>query len=205
MGFDDLAGGSCNLCGPSVTNQYAGLGVTFSNPSFPGQDTADTNLTFGIPNSSGPNALFVFQGGGLASIAPFQIHFSIPVNTVGFDYASSLDAFLQVDAYAPNGTFLETLTYVGSSTPVGLGGFAGIEEASNIGRLDLSYHPNFNPALSYNFSIDNVAFVETPEPATGALAGIGILGLVWVKRKLVRAASRKDLRDGPQDDLPIQL
>src|SRR5271154_1980870 len=76
--FDDLTGGNDNLEGPSVTNQYSGLGVTFNNPSFPGQDTADTNLTYSIPNASGPNALFVYQGGGQQGVAPFQILFSTP-------------------------------------------------------------------------------------------------------------------------------
>src|ERR1700693_4013888 len=37
ISFDDLTGGNCNLCGPSVTNQYGVRGVTFNNTSFPGQ------------------------------------------------------------------------------------------------------------------------------------------------------------------------
>lgn len=49
--FEDLAGGNCNLCGPSVTNQYPELGVIFNNPTFPGQDTVDTNLTYSIPGA----------------------------------------------------------------------------------------------------------------------------------------------------------
>lgn len=74
------------------------------------------------------------------------------------------------------GTLLETVIYIGSSTPQGLVGFAGVQEASNIGRLDVSYHPNFDPAKSYNFSMDNLGFAEVPEPSTACLAGIAFLG-----------------------------
>src|SRR5258707_1169472 len=86
INFDDLPGANCNLCGPSVTNQYAGLGVTFNNPTFPGQATADTNLTPSIPNNSPLNALFVYQGGGQTGVLPFQIVFPNPIYLVGFDW-----------------------------------------------------------------------------------------------------------------------
>lgn len=182
INFDDLTGGSCNLCGPSVTNQYAGFGAIFNNPSFPGQDTADTNLTPYIPMASAPNVLFVNAGGGnMTGISPFQIFFSNPVNMVGLDFASSLDAFLQVDAYGAGHVLLESLTYVGSPAPIGLEGFAGIQESSNIVELDLSYHPNFDTTVSYNFSIDNLEFQssgQAPEPSTLAGVAFGIAGIV---------------------------
>ena len=116
INFDNLTGGNCNLCGPAVTNQYAGLGVTFNNPSFPGQDTADTNLTPFMPDASAPNALYVYQGGmiGQPPAAPFQILFAAPVTMAGFIYGSSLNSFLQVDAYGANNQFLETLTFTGT-------------------------------------------------------------------------------------------
>jgi hypothetical protein len=173
--FDDLVGGGANLKGPSVTNQYAGLGVTFNNPSFPGEDTADTNLTYSIPNASGPNALFVYQGGGQQGVAPFQILFSTPVDTVGFDWLSSFDSFLQLDAYNQQGALIESATFVGSDTPQGLGGFAGLQESNAIARLDVSYHPDFDPTRSYNFSIDNLSFTEAPEPSTMVMDGLGLL------------------------------
>jgi hypothetical protein len=179
--FDDLAGGNCNLCGPSLTNQYRGLGVIFNNPTFPGQDTVDTNLTYSIPGASGSNALFVYQGGGQQGVAPFQILFSTPVETVGFDWLSSFDSFLELDAYNQEGALLETVTYVGSSTPQGLGGFAGLQEAANISRLDVSYHPDFDPTRSYNFSIDNLSFTEVPEPSGVVMGGLGLFGGVLVR------------------------
>jgi PEP-CTERM motif len=190
INFDDLTGGACNLCGPSVTNQYASLGVTFSNPSFPGQDTADTNLTPLITNSSLPNALFVEQGGqiGETPAMPFQILFSVPETMVGLVYGSSTDSYLQLDAYDSTNTLLETLTFVGSSAPIGLAGFAGIQESTGIARLDVSYHPNSDPSRTLNFSIDNLRFEgsSVPEPSTLGLMAIGILGIAVLRRRSLR-------------------
>jgi hypothetical protein len=159
--------------------------VQFNNPSFPGQDTADTNLTFGIPNSSPPNALYIAQGGHINDLPamPFQILFSVPVTMVGFDYASSPDSFLRLDAYDTNGALLESLMYVGGPSPIGLGGFAGIQESTAIKRLDVSYHPNSDPSRTFNFSIDNLEFENAPEPGTFGLIAIGLFGIFLGRRR----------------------
>jgi hypothetical protein len=178
INFDNLVGGNCHLCGTSVTTQYAALGVTFNNPTFPGLETADTDLDSFIPSSSSPNALFVYQGGGQTGVQPFQILFSTPVNVVGFDWLSSFNSSLQLDAYDTHGMFLETVSIVGTASPQGLGGFSGLEESVNIGRLDVSYHPVFNPGASYNFSMDNLTFAAAPEPSGLVLASLGLLGTI---------------------------
>ena len=176
--FGNLTGGNCNLCGPSVTNQYAALGVTFNNPSYPGEDTADTNLVPFFPDSSAPNALYVYQGGliGQAPAAPFQILFSIPVTSVGFDYGSSIDSFLELEAYGTDNQLLGTLIFVGNPAPIGLEGFAGIGESTPIARLDISYHPDTNACRTLNFSIDDLEFEagSVPEPSTLALIAAGL-------------------------------
>jgi hypothetical protein len=187
INFDDLPGGNCHLCGTSVTTQYAELGVTFNNPTFPGEETADTDLTSAIPNSSPPNALFVFQGGGQTGILPFQILFTNPVNTVGFNWLSSFDSHLQLDVYDKHGAFLETVMVVGAASLQGLGGFSGVQESVDIGRLDVSYHPDFDPALSYNFSIDNLTFAEVPEPSTLAMVGFGFLAAMLVRSRVIES------------------
>jgi hypothetical protein len=177
--FDDLAGGDCNLCGPSVTNQYASQGVTFNNPSYPRQDTADTNLVPFFPLSSPPNALFVEQGGmiGDPSADPFQILFSVPVTMVGFDFGSSTNAYLQLSAYGSGGELLETLTYTGTAAPIGLQGFAGIQEASPITKLDVSYILT-GTTRTLNFSMDNLEFQgPVPEPAALSLVAAGLCGI----------------------------
>ena len=186
INFDNLAGGNCNLCGPSVTNQYAALGVTFNNPSYPGQDTADTNLVPYFPDASPPNALFVYQGGLLEDppAAPFQILFSIPVTMVGFDYGSSSDSYLEVDVYGANHQLLESLNFTGDSAPIGLEGFAGVQESSPIVELDVSYHPAYDPSRTFNFSIDNLEFQGTtaPEPSTFAFIALGLAAMPLFRR-----------------------
>jgi len=195
--FDDVPGGNCSLCGPSITTQYSGLGVTFNNPTFPGQETADTNLTFGIPNASAPNALYVDQGGhiGDPTALPFQILFSIPVTIVGFDYASSTDSFLQLDAYGSNNVLLESAMFFGQPTATGLGGFAGLSENMQIVRLDVSYHPSGDPSRTFNFSIDNLEFAaqSVPEPSTIALVGLAFAPILWRRwRTLLKPRAARD-------------
>jgi PEP-CTERM motif len=216
INFEDLAGGNCNLCGTPVTTQYAALGVRFNNPSFPGQDTVDTNLTFGIPNASYGNALYVAQGGHLedAPALPFQILFSDPVSAVGFDYGSSSDSFLRLDTYDSNNILLESLTYVGGPSPIGAGGFAAVQESSGITRLDVSYHPDSDPSRTFNFSIDNLKFesaaAAVPEPSTVGLIGVGTLVLylrrrrVRPKRLLTQSSQLKFCAQEPVFDIPSQ-
>jgi hypothetical protein len=186
VNFDDLTGGNCNLCGPSVTDQYASLGVIFNNPTDPGQDTADTNLTASFPNASPPNLLFVDQGGLLADqpALPFQILFSVPVTMVGFDFGSSTDSYIELDAYGAGHQLLETLDFVGTPAQIGLAGFVGLEESSPIAELDVSYHPFSDPSRTFNFSIDNLEFeASTPEPSTFALILTGVLVMAVGRRR----------------------
>jgi hypothetical protein len=191
INFDDQTGGNCNLCGPSVTNQYASLGVTFNNPSFLGAETVDSNITPYVPNASPANMLFVEQGGGVVTgVSPFQILFSNPVDMVGFDWGSSLDAYMVVSAYASDGTLLESIDYVGGSAPVGLAGFAGIQESTPFARVDVSYIPSYNASLAYNFSIDNLEFqgpstAESPEPSTWIAVGAGLAGVIAARRRVL--------------------
>lgn len=219
INFDNVIGGNHNLSGPSITTQYSALGVVFNNPSYPGQDTADTNLTFGVPGSSFPNALYVAQGGHIGDppAMPFQIVFSSPVTMVGFDYGSSLNSFLRVDVYDATNTLLDSLTYTGQPSAIGLGGFAGIQEATAIQRLDVSYHPNSEPNRTYNFSIDNLEFQgpsvaagsdppvpdppvtdpPVPEPSTFALMAIGCLGIILHRRRGSRLRLRPVIPHNP--------
>jgi hypothetical protein len=191
--FDDLTGGSCNLCGPSVTNQYSKHGVIFNNPTYPGMETIDTNLTYGIPGASFPNALYVYQGGliGQPPALPFEILFSAPVATVGFNYSSSSDSFLRLDAYDIHNTLLETLTFVGTPSPIGLGGFAGIEESAAIARLDLSYHPNSDPLRTFNFSINDLQFQVAPAVPEASTSTLMLTGLGFLMISVCRRPGRQ--------------
>lgn len=185
--FSDLTGGDCNLCGPTVSNQYATLGVVFSNPSFPGDDTVDTNLAAFLPDFPFPNTLFVYQGGLIsdAPAVPFQISFSVPVTMVGFDYGSSLDAYLEVDVYGANNQWIDTLIFVGNRAPIGLDGFAGIQESTPIAQLDVSYHPYSDPSRTLNFAVDDLRFEasSTPEPSSIAFLATGLFVLALYRRR----------------------
>jgi hypothetical protein len=193
VNFDNLAGLSGNLAGPSVVDQYAALGVTFNNPSFPGEDTADTNLTASFPDASGANLLFIEQGGLLldAPAQPFQILFSVPVTAVGFDFGSSTNAFIELDAYGAGHQLLETQDFVGNPAPIGLAGFAGLEESTAIVELDVAYHPYSDPTRTLNFSLDNLQFQRSaPEPSTTALTIVGILGMAIGRQQYRRYRGR---------------
>jgi hypothetical protein len=186
INFDNLTGGNCNLCGPSVDSQYSSVGVMFNDPTYPDQDTADTNLTSSFPNASVPNLLFVEQGGHLSDppAQPFQILFSVPVTRVGFDFGSSTDSYIELDAYGTGHQLLETLNFVGTPAPIGLAGFAGLQESTAIVELDVSYHPYSDTTRTLNFSIDNLEFQGSPvpEPSTIALIISGVLGIAIGRR-----------------------
>jgi hypothetical protein len=191
INFDNLTGGNCNLCGPSVVDQYLPLGVAFNNPSLPAQDTADTNLSASFPNASAPNLLFVDQGGLLndAPAQPFQILFSVPVTAVGFDFGSSTSSYIELDAYGAGHQLLETEYFVGSDAPIGLAGFAGLQESSPIVELDVSYHPFDDPSRTLNFSIDNLQYQVVPEPSTIGFIITGVLGMAVLRRRCPRRSS----------------
>lgn len=181
-----------------MTSQYASLGVTFNNPTYLGQDTADTNLTASFPEASAPNMLFVAQGGMLSDpvAAPFQILFSTPVTAAGFFFGSSFNAFLELDAYGAGHQLLETEDFVGTDAAGGLEGFVGFQESNPIVELDASYHPSSDPSRTYSFSIDNLEFQGSPvpEPSTVGLIFGGILAMAFGRLRsasIMRSQSRR--------------
>ena len=186
INFDGLTGDSCLGCGDVVTNQYAGQGVTFSNATA----TANTYLATLLPSASLPNAVFVNQGGG-GNFPHLLLSFSVPVNRVGMDFGLSLDSFFTMAAYDGSNALLETQNFVGATVPAGLAGFAGLEEATDIAVLDISYHPNSSPSRTFNYVFDNLRFEgtgssgsATPEPAAAVLmgAGLAVLGCAFRKK-----------------------
>ncbi len=76
------------------------------------------------------------------------------------------------------------MTIVGVASLQGLGGFSGVHESVDIGRLEVSYHPDFDQARSYNLSIDNLTFAEVvPEPSTVVMIGLGFPGTVLLRSR----------------------
>ena len=102
---------------------------------------------------------------------------------VGFDFGSSTDSFLELDVYDSH-TLLDTGGFRGKCGDIGLAGFAGVDESTQIARMDISYHPDSDPARAYNFSVDNLEFEGDPAPEspTVVLMAAGLLGIALGRR-----------------------
>jgi len=175
INFDDIQGGNdinhLNL----VSNQYAGLGVIFSDPAGPVGALIGDNI--GLSGFSEPNVLFAWQHQADNS-GDLRLDFSVGPRNI------SLITMLSSDYY------LEALVYGSSGL---LGTFDSAVEASYGAAIPLSFstsqpieyilltsHPEGNPEYFGNFSIDNLSFDSsggtTPEPQSFILllSGIGI-------------------------------
>jgi cysteine-rich repeat protein len=169
INFDNLSGGADLSTGDIVTNQYAGLGVTFNDPDYPAR--ANTSLQPGFSGSSAPNILFVQQHDGNPLGNPLQILFTTPQLRVGMLWETSLGPQITMQAFGSSG-LLETLTLTSGSScqsATGVCGFIGIERSEGITRVELS-DPRSDIGVNFNFELDDVRF----EPAA-ASCGNGIV------------------------------
>lgn len=193
--FDDLTGGATLGTGDLITNQYAGLGVVFNNPTL---DTRANASPIGgsLVLSSKPNVAFIFQGGGDLgpNVPPQELIFSVPVTKVGMTFGTSLAANVTLELFGPGDVLLESLTLIGTALSSGsLEGFIGLEAGSLVSVARVTSH-GLGSGASFNFSIDNVRFegpgvAAVPEPTSIALAGLAAVGFVvftsreWARRR----------------------
>jgi hypothetical protein len=197
INFDDLVGGiGVNGIGaPVVTNQYAGLGVTFDDGGA-NQDYAITGASIGLSGFSGPNVLYVQQNFHPGPL--FQINFSVAVTSVSLMALQSSGYGLTALAYAGDGTLLST-TVFGLDPNYGVGHVDTITAPSNIAYIRLGSGPD-GLSTGGNFSIDDLTFdggpgpgpgPGVPEPASWAmmLVGFGGLGAVLRRRRASTVAS----------------
>ena len=158
--------------GASITNQYAGSGITFSGGLWGNSNPSTAGL---IPGSMGKVATnFVFNcGGGSACGSTLTIDLASTALRVGFDAATNGPDNLVVNVEAfREGVLVSTFTVDTSLS----GQFFGFEDSMlGIDRLMLTPTGTGGGALA----IDNVRFEGTiavvPEPSAALLFPVGLL------------------------------
>lgn len=169
INFDEQAAGT------SITNQYAALGVNFTQASI-----SDFTCC-GTPTPTLVNAEFG-GGGGDTRYSSLSMAFSTAMSAVGFDfnYYGTTSGAVAL-AYGAGGALLETLniTTVGSSTlePVAFS-VNGIE---SVEVRTFGY-----PSAGWLFAIDNLQFEtgnSVPVPGSLALLGIGLVAVRATRRR----------------------
>ncbi|WP_124449009.1 PEP-CTERM sorting domain-containing protein [Paucibacter sp. KBW04] len=188
INFDDLAEGD------TLSNQYAGLGVTFTPNAFSGAGSSgsgmdwasNTDMTIthsvtgdvgslGSPPLVSGMVLHSFGGWfGEDGDPSFSINFAAPIKSISMDFAGVTD-FADTRIFVYNGATLVS-TVAGSST----------------GQFTLSYSGgSFTSVVvaagSFDdwVAVDNINFTAAavPEPASYALMALGLSALGLMRRR----------------------
>lgn len=162
----------------SITNQYAGLGVTFSGALVGLTNSGDTNLFNGSTIASN----WIYNGAGNTG----------PSWTATFGSVQNLVGFL----VETNDLDSVTISAFLGATPLGSVNFPNPNdtEVDFIGVGDLGGFDRITVTtanvLNGFFAMDNFRFqataVAVPEPTSLALLGLGALGLTLLRRKRMR-------------------
>lgn len=177
VNFDSLIGSPTLGAGEQLTNQYAGLGVTFDVPGFGAFATNGALVTSSLLNSD-PNVVWVNQGGGGGNAVGMNIRFSSPIHQIGTLFLGSTTGTFSIAVYDGD-MLLETLTKSYDVNPNGIQeGFTAIERSENITRA-VVYATNLGGA-NWNFSIDDLKFSEVPAPSS---TGMMVLGGAFLYRR----------------------
>ena len=180
INFDNLTGGTNVLAGDVITTQYASQGIVFFNPDYPVRANASPIASIAATNSD-PNVAFVQQHDGTNG-RPLQLQFGTPVSAVGTKFFTSLNSTITLTAYSSTGQSIESLTLTGPTTTGDvLEGFIGLQELTPIAYAELSSAP-VGGGSPFNFSIDDVRFQPTPEPAALSVLGVATVALCRRRR-----------------------
>ncbi len=187
INFETLAAGT------TLSNQFAGLGVTFTPNAFTGAgsstsgETWATNTDLTIVSSTGAdvgglgtpalvsgNILRSFAGWlGEDGDASFRASFSTPINSFSATFAGVSTA-ADVTLFAFNGsTLLSTVSGTGTAGQFVLN-ITGASITSVVVRPG-----SFNDWVG----VDNIVFQPVPEPGTYGLMALGLAGLALVARR----------------------
>lgn len=185
INFDDLVGGTNLTNGTNVTNQYAGLGVTFDDGGS-NKALATLGTTVAATGSSSPNVLFVQQN--FFAGPALRINFLVAVQAFTVTALQSSGYQLTLAAYTSGGALLQSVTFPGDPT-YGAPHVFGLSEGSNIGYVLASSN------AGGNFSLDDLTFNGgatggVTEPAAWALliVGFGGVGAAARRRRTALAA-----------------
>ncbi|PRC93206.1 PEP-CTERM sorting domain-containing protein [Solimicrobium silvestre] len=158
-----------------ITNQYSGLGVTFSN------FWADTSYGTTFFSDAGNVGADNFAGPGGCCTSSATINFTTDYSMVGFEIVSNGNTTINVLS-ANN----EMDTFNFNARPNSNSGiFVGLENLSGISEI------SFGPSAENDaFLIDNIRLEgaapqpgTVPEPGILALLGIGLIGFYFARRK----------------------
>lgn len=174
INFDDLVGGVDIYHLTPVSNQYATLGVVFSDLAGPVGALIGDDI--GLSGFSEPNVLFAWQHQS-SDAGDLRLDFTVSPTTVSLDAMLSQDYYLVGIAYGPGSVYLGTYTFAPVSQ-YGVAQYDTITAPSAISYLLLTSHPASDPTYFGNFSIDNLSFNATPEPQSliMLLSGVGLVG-----------------------------
>jgi hypothetical protein len=165
INFDDVVGSDGYTSPTNVSTRYAALGVTFFDPDEPS----------GAVKHFGPTNVFVANQHQTTDAGDLRLNFSVPVNTVTFDFAGFFDpASLHALAYNSSNVLLGTFDF--ALGPVTATIDTGVNDIS---YLLLAAHPASGPNPFENFHIDNLSFgvSAVPEPSTWAMMMLGFCGI----------------------------
>jgi hypothetical protein len=141
------------LLGTTVTTQYIGLGVEF---------TDGDNITLA-------DASFVNDGVGLDATGSMELLFSTPITPLGFEFpgALTIEIFDSATSLGVSSDFAQS----------GSGFFRGITSTVAFNRAIVS------DWYEGNAFVDTMCFGQVPKPSTATLLCLGLAGLATVGRK----------------------
>ena len=186
INFDSL------IPGPQIfTGTPVGDAISYPELTFEGTNiTATTDGYYGIGYAhSKPNKLTVLGGATHSTEeTSIGINFNIPVTDVSFWLTGTFHD-TTVNAYDAGGnlisSFVQTYPTNEPSAPDGTPWDIYYNQALrfvNVGGSGIS-RVSIQPALYDGFSIDDVSYNSIPEPATLSILGLGLLGLVFKRKK----------------------